>query len=319
MTANSIFTYFTILIEMNASPRTEAHNQLAHRNSQAAQVAIPRRSSQEYYQQQQLPSPSSTGSTPPITIPRERKISAGSAGSALAKALSMASVRLFGPGNSPPKISARLQQQATTQTATIPGSPRGFLITEGGFDPQEGQTMKTIERAACMAHAVARFADSKFDLLISGKSANEALLAEEAMVLHIKALSLLELGLSTARQFWSRVSDDTMRTVSVRLNDAVQWMRERFNECLDRASFAGTKCDHDDQNGAGACVEKLLYDRALEMVKIKDSYSVSFIYMCGVRERGEYKLVVGQWQLTNSYIYIYIHIYKTIESSGSSL
>ncbi|KAG2206231.1 hypothetical protein INT45_010703, partial [Circinella minor] len=250
--------------ELNASPRTEAHNQLTHRHSQTTEVAIPRRSSQEYYQQQQLPSPSSTGSTPPYTITRERKISAGSAGSALAKALSVATVRLFGTGNSPPKISTR-SQQVTTQTTTIPGSPRGFLITEGGLDSQEGQAMKTIERAACMAHAVARFADSKFDQLISGKSVNEALLAEEAMVLHIKALSLLELGLSTARQFWSHVSDDTMRTVSVRLNDAVQWMRERFNECLDRASFAGTKCDNDTQNGMGACVEKLLYDRALEM------------------------------------------------------
>jgi serine/threonine-protein kinase ULK/ATG1 len=41
-------------------------------------------------------------------------------------------------------------------------------------------------------------------------------------------------------------------------------MRERFNECLDRASYAKNKCE--DENGVNACVEKLLYDRALEMV-----------------------------------------------------
>ncbi|KAI9260641.1 kinase-like domain-containing protein [Phascolomyces articulosus] len=256
--------------ELNASPRTEAHNQLTYRHS-PAHVAIPRRGSLEQ-QHQQLPSPSSTGSTPPFAITRERKISAGSAGSALAKALSMASVRLFGPGNSPPKMSNRFHQTTTTTTA-LPGSPRGFLITEGAFDPQEGQAMKTIERAACMAHAVAQFADNKFDQLITGKSANETLLAEETMVLHIKALSLLELGLSTARQFWSRISDDNMRTASVRLNDAVQWMRERFNECLDRASFAGTKCEN-DQNGIGVCVEKLLYDRALEMSRAAAVYEL---------------------------------------------
>jgi serine/threonine-protein kinase ULK/ATG1 len=45
---------------------------------------------------------------------------------------------------------------------------------------------------------------------------------------------------------------------------AVQWMRERFNECLDRAQAAKNKCE--DENGGNACVEKLLYDRALEMV-----------------------------------------------------
>ncbi|KAI9484757.1 kinase-like domain-containing protein [Zychaea mexicana] len=268
--------------EINASPRTsEPYNQLTYRYSPATQVAIPQRGSHE--QQQQLPSPSSTGSTPPFAItPRERKISAGSAGSALAKALSMASVRLFGPGNSPPKMSGRLQQQQQQQQQAIPGSPRGFLITEGGgyVDPQEGRAMKDIERAACMAHAVARFADSKYDQLVSGKvtaTGNEVALAEEAMVLHIKALSLLELGLSTARQLWGRMSDDTMRTsVSTRLNDAVQWMRERFNECLDRASFEGTKCDGDsnNQNGIGACVAKLLYDRALEMSRAAAVYEL---------------------------------------------
>ncbi|KAI8149366.1 kinase-like domain-containing protein [Fennellomyces sp. T-0311] len=247
--------------ELNASPRAEGHHQLTYRHS-SGHVAIPRRGSNE----QQIPSPSSTGSTPPFAITRERKISAGSAGSALAKALSMASVRLFGPGNSPPKM-GRLQH-------AIVGSPRGFLITEGDIDPQEGQAMKMIERIACMAHAVARFADSKYDQLIAGKAANEALLAEETMVLHIKALSLLEIGLSTARQFWSRISDDNLRTASVRLNDAVQWMRERFNECLDRASFAGTKCENDDQNNINTCVEKLLYDRALEMSRAAAVYEL---------------------------------------------
>lgn len=48
------------------------------------------------------------------------------------------------------------------------------------------------------------------------------------------------------------------------LPTAVQWMRERFNECLDRASYAKNKCE--DENAVNACVEKLLYDRALEMV-----------------------------------------------------
>ena len=150
------------------------------------------------------------------------------------------------------------------------GSPRGFLTLDGNqgmMDAQERQTMKTIEKAACMAHAVACFADGKYDQLVQGRlSSNEALVAEEAMVLYIKSLSLLELGMNTARHYWNQLLDDTTRIASVRLNDAVQWMRERFNECLDKASFAGSKCNSDSQITAGACVEKLLYDRALEMV-----------------------------------------------------
>lgn len=254
-----------ILLELGASPRTESHgnnnNTLA--TQQQRHIPIPRRTSTE----QPLPSPSSTGSTPPYAVTRERKVSSGSAGSALARALSMASmasVRLFGAGNSPPKLS-RLHQH------TMSGSPRGFLTMDGNqgvMDAQERQTMKTIERAACMAHAVACFADGKYDQLVQGRlSSNEALVAEEAMVLYIKSLSLLELGMNTARHYWNQLLDDTTRIASVRLNDAVQWMRERFNECLDRASFAGSKCHGDSQITAGACVEKLLYDRALEMVR----------------------------------------------------
>lgn len=131
------------------------------------------------------------------------------------------------------------------------------------MDARESRTMRIIERAACLAHAVAQYADFKFDQLVSGgRGINEALVAEEALVLHIKVLALLEYGMDTAREYWTSVTDDHVRVASARLNDAVQWMRERFNESLDRASFAGSRCDRD----GGVCVEKLLYDKALEMV-----------------------------------------------------
>ncbi|KAI9313698.1 kinase-like domain-containing protein [Dichotomocladium elegans] len=255
--------------EISESPRIDGHgNHLAQRY-----VPIPRRGSNN--NDQPIPSPSSTGSTPPFAVTRERKVSTGSAGSALAKALSMASmasVRLFGAGNSPPKFN-RLQ-------SALSSSPRGFLITDGGssnnssIDPQERQAMKLIERAAYMAHAVACYADTKYDQLIQGRVMSEAILAEEAMLLYIKALSLLELGMNAARQYWNHILEENMRAASNRLNDAVQWMRERFNECLDRASYAGQKCHSEDQNSVGTCVEKLLYDRALEMSRAAAVYEL---------------------------------------------
>ncbi|KAI8341930.1 kinase-like domain-containing protein [Chlamydoabsidia padenii] len=265
------------------------------REQSVGQVAIPRRksssssSSSMYSDQTGYPTSSTSPNTPPFVISRERRISAGSAGSALARALSMASERLFGTGNSPPNYN-RLQQ-------TMVGSPRGFLImgaghngrqtggeevdlnnnNSGDIDNDDNRAMIMIEKAACMGHAVAKFADTKFELLVSGHGGtNESNLAGEALVLHLKALSLLELGFEMAKKYWHRrrfsdnQQESSSRSSAVRLNDAVQWMRERFNECLDRASFEKSKCDqmdstNSDSSGNNPCVEKLLYDRALEM------------------------------------------------------
>lgn len=181
-------------------------------------------------------------STPPFT--RERKTSTGSsAGSALAKALSKASVRLFGTSiPSPPK---------DYHHGHLAGSPHGFMSST-----TTNHTMKHIERLACMAHAVAEYADQKYN------SKQDASIADEAVVLYLKSLAILELGLNVAQQYWQNyVSDGNEKNITTSLNDAVQWMREKFNECLKRAESIKDK--HSLEN---SCVEKLLYDRALEMV-----------------------------------------------------
>ncbi|KAL0085906.1 hypothetical protein J3Q64DRAFT_1639087 [Phycomyces blakesleeanus] len=191
-----------------------------------------------------------TPGTSPVTPPpivRERKISTGPGGSALTKALSMASVRLFGFAH-PPQNTSKLPLSRV-------GSPKGFLETnpDNGYS---GGMMSEIEQIACMAHAVACMADSKYE-----NNENYHQMAEEAYVLHIKSLALLEQGLDTARKYWTRVSDEQARLVFGRLNESVQWMRERFNECLDRASHEGSKIG--DEEGS-TFVQKLLYERALE-------------------------------------------------------
>jgi serine/threonine-protein kinase ULK/ATG1 len=215
----------------------------------------------------------------------------------------MASERLFGSGNSPPNYN-RLQQ-------TMVGSPRGFLIMGAAGQQQMGsdedsssnnkdgdlnddnRAMLLIEKAACMGHAVAKFADTKFELLVSGRGGvvNESALAAEALVLHLKALALLEFGFEMAKKYWHRRrfsdtqrQESSSRSSAVRLNDAVQWMRERFNECLDRASFEKSKCEqmdpaNSDFSGNSTCVEKLLYDRALEMVN-SDGNVIFVLTLC---------------------------------------
>lgn len=48
---------------------------------------------------------------------------------------------------------------------------------------------------------------------------------------------------------------------------AVQWFRQRFNECFDKADFAKSRCQ-DDIPESATFAEKLVYDRALEIVSI---------------------------------------------------
>ncbi|SAM07914.1 hypothetical protein [Absidia glauca] len=281
--------------EVNASPHNDEGDRYPIRGA-IGQVAIPRRKSSTSSlstattassdQTGYMPS-STSPNTPPFVMSRERRISSGggvAAGSALAKALSMAGERLFGTGKSPPNSSNRPQRT---------GTPRAFLtlmmngqqgidddVQTTADDHDNGDIMiDTIEKMACMGHAVARFADTKYELLIHSRGgSNDTILAAEALVLHLKALSLLELGFDMAKKYWHRkkVVDShspASRYSAIRLNDAVQWMRERFNDCLDRASFEKSRCDRLDtsndsssgNNNDNPCVEKLLYDRALEM------------------------------------------------------
>lgn len=133
-------------------------------------------------------------------------------------------------------------------------------------------------------------------------------LSEEALVLYVKALALLAKSMDIAGAWWARknrgevfgdVTQGTTTTnalVGTRINNVVQWVRNRFNEVLEKAEFVrlkliegqrrlppdhpnhpsnhsvdsasagtlGTSADHVVVS-SGVTAEKLMYDRALEM------------------------------------------------------
>lgn len=131
---------------------------------------------------------------------------------------------------------------------------------------------------ACMAHAVAKYGDQKFDLLQNGGGGGGGSdlknLSEETSALYLKALALIEVGLAVAQQYWSSdlidIEDEEERKiVASRLYDAVQWMREKFNETLERAESVETDMNASANLNNTPFVDKLLYDRALEMVNSK--------------------------------------------------
>lgn len=136
-------------------------------------------------------------------------------------------------------------------------------------------------------------------------------ISEEALVLYVKALALLAKSIDLAGSWWgqrnrgevigdshtSRPSGNSnVAAVGTKMNQIVQWVRTRFNECVEKSEFVGRKLldaqkqlplDHPahpnnlpsnstSTTSAGTSVEnihlptgitaeKLMYDRAIEM------------------------------------------------------
>lgn len=182
--------------------------------------------------------------------------------------------------------------------------------------------LKRLESLATKAHAINLFADVKFSQLIPSPPSSDALdddllhqndmlppkivksISEEGVVLYVKTLSLLAKGMVIASDWWysqfeiddpsnknsnenplkpSSSSNSNGLLLAVRINELVQWMREKFNECLEKAEFirltlqeANTLLSNEEnseymENSKSVAektrvvAEKLIFDRALEM------------------------------------------------------
>ncbi|THC98131.1 hypothetical protein EYZ11_002419 [Aspergillus tanneri] len=266
-----------------------------------------------------------------------------SATSAISKALNMASGRLFGVGFSPPMAISKGGRSPPLGYNPFPAYPatQGSLMLIGDATKanvamdEDAKTVQLIEECATRSDVVYGFAEVKYKQLIPlapsvqtdphGKtnapgverdptnSTDDGLtvdavvtLAEEALVLYVKALSLLAKSMDIAGTWWTRKNrgeafsetvlskaDATSTLVGNRINNVVQWVRNRFNEVLEKAEFVRLKLvegqkrlpsnhpSHPSSNSVGSSLgrsastdvvvssevtaEKLMYDRALEM------------------------------------------------------
>lgn len=262
--------------------------------------------------------------------------SPGSARSALAKALEIANLRLFGSSVSPPSQSPPNMQSGYPPYAN-PGS-MVMISNAGGMAEDDMLAVQTIEDAASRSDVVYSFAEVKYAQLVPSTPAPQGLgllpsstgtmgmgfgggdissgsdmeltpdavvqLAEEALVLYVKALSLLAKSMDIASTWWSASSSPSgsrtgptgpaTQIASNRINSVVQWVRERFNDVLEKAEFVRVKLldaqkelprshpshpSNHPEGGEGSLgaggdrvvvtpgvtAEKLMYDRALEM------------------------------------------------------
>ena len=260
-----------------------------------------------------------------------------SATSAISKALNMASGRLFGVGFSPPMGVTKGGRSPPLAYNPYPAYPAQASLMLLGESPKTNLTtdedyrvVQMIEDSATRSDVVYGFAEVKYKQLIplapsshmdpsarpgiSGVIDNDpddgltidaiVTLSEEALVLYVKALSLLAKSMDIAGTWWSRKnredlygdsprSDTSTAVAGNRINNVVQWVRSRFNEVLEKADFVRLKLveaqkrlpldhpSHPDNHSSsyttgsssstdvvvspGVSAGRLMYDRALEM------------------------------------------------------
>ena len=274
-----------------------------------------------------------------------------SATSAISKAINMASGRLFSMGFSPPLSIGRGGPSPPSYNPfpaypTSQGGP--LMISDGSKSPapldEDSKAVHVIEESATRSDVVYGFAEVKYKQLIplepsverglglrqagipEGSEGENSIheeegltvdaivtLSEEALVLYVKALSLLARSMDIAGAWWARKNrgeiveestsprthPNTANAVAIgnRVNNVVQWVRDRFNQVLVKAEVVRLKLieaqkqlppdhpshpsNHPSASGSanmgtsadhvlvtsGVTAETLMYDRALEMSK----------------------------------------------------
>lgn len=275
--------------------------------------------------------------------------SPGSTTSAISKALNMASGRLFGVGFSPPVSlirGGRSPPVGYSPFPTYPGAQSSLIVigdpTKSVAADEDSKYVQNVEEIATRSDVVYGFAEVKYKQLTPAAPSSshpglglrhasadggsdptlepyhddltvEAMVtvSEEALVLYVKALSLLAKAMDVAARWWarknrgevigdgvasSRITTTNSMGTGQRMNNVVQWVRNRFNEVLEKADLVRLKLldsqrrlpeDHPSHPNnisattgssaglgtsadqvvvsSGITAEKLMYDRALEM------------------------------------------------------
>ncbi|ODV92758.1 hypothetical protein CANCADRAFT_30816 [Tortispora caseinolytica NRRL Y-17796] len=165
--------------------------------------------------------------------------------------------------------------------------------------PMTPEQIEQVENGAKMKQGDTGPGSNRFLDANEGKAPEDTLgplmmrtLAEEALALYVKALSLLAKAMGIATEWWERTgtggetagmsssnlfASSAQRTVARRMNVNIQWIRDHFNLALEKAEVARMKLaeaelklssrDSSDTMG-NVSAESLLYERALEMSRL---------------------------------------------------
>lgn len=207
-----------------------------------------------------------------------------SAASAISRALNLASGRLFGGGFSPPINFGRGGRSPPVGYSPFPVYPSTnnslVMVGETKQAPVDEDTrrIQQVEELATRSDVVFGFAEVKYkqltpavpspahaglglrqqssdgagDDIVNDDLTVEAIVtvSEEALVLYVKALTLLQKAMDTAGRWWNRKKKEgdnaalvsargtsSPAAISQRMNNVVQWTRGRFNEVLEKTDL----------------------------------------------------------------------------------
>ncbi|EUC43450.1 hypothetical protein COCMIDRAFT_7144 [Bipolaris oryzae ATCC 44560] len=265
---------------------------------------------------------------------RQYRPSFETATSALSKAMNMVNIRGLGLSppimkgvSPPPQGYSAFPAYPTAQSSILLVGDGGKMVSKD----EDSLTVRRIEDLAQLSHVVYGFAEVKYSQLVPVAPSDPALgdgatgvarkpnnnvieydeddedltpdtillISEEALVLFVKTLAMLNKAMDLTGSYWNRTRrhsglDGTSRT-NAKLGQVVSWMRDRFNECCVKSEIVARKLkqaqqqlppDHpshpQNQSAAsgsatavgsaenillttGVTAEKLLYDRSLEM------------------------------------------------------
>lgn len=268
---------------------------------------------------------------------RQYRPSFESATSALSKAMNMVNIR--GLGLSPPVMKGLSPPQGYSAFPTYPAAQSSLLLVgDGGrtvTKDEDSSVVRKIEELAQASHVIYGFAEVKYKQLVPVAPSDQGLgigptgvarkpssdviedddddddltpetvliISEEALVLYVKTLAMLNKAMDVAGSYWNRNRRDSTSLDAAsratananRLSQVVNWIRDRFNECCIKSEIVARKLkqaqqqlptDHPShpQNlsaasgsattvgsaenillTTGVTAEKLMYDRALEM------------------------------------------------------
>lgn len=238
-----------------------------------------------------------------------------------------------GKGLSPPHGYGAFPTYPTAQSSmlVIGDSPKPIDQKD-----EDSKTMMLAEELATRSDVIYGFAEVKYKQLLPATPSNDGgilglgakragqaeleedddltvdaviAISEEALVLYVKALGTLAQVMDIAGIWWGQknrgeivsesprsTSKTSLIAIGARMNNVVQWSRNRFNECYDKSEFVGRKLvdaqkqlplDHpnhpnnhsiasrsansvgtsaeDIKLTTGVTAEKLMYERACEM------------------------------------------------------
>ncbi|CAI6341718.1 unnamed protein product [Periconia digitata] len=261
---------------------------------------------------------------------RKYRPSFETATSALSKAMNMVNIR--GLGLSPPTMKGMSPPQGHAGFPVYPTAQSSLLLVgDGGkimSKDEDAAAVRQIEQLAELSHVVYGFAEVKYKQLVPVPPSDQGLgigptglrkpnqddtddedddltpetvlvIAEEALVLYVKALTMLNKATDVTGRAWNRIkhghASDGLRD---RMENVVNWVRDRFNECCTKSEMVARKLkqaqlllplDHpshpsniSQESGSattigsaenillttGVTAEKLMYERSLEMSRL---------------------------------------------------